>query len=120
MMSIDSTSFLDTELSVEDGLDFCLTSGNTSSKLRMDAHSDAEFDLYDGEILRGMSFIDGQTLVTNYFDDDGELHDWNGKPANTVRDLATRELIMVENYDHGNYVTKLMRVPLKSDFAALD
>lgn len=119
-MMIDSTSFLDTDLTADDVVDFCLSSGNTSSKLRMDAHSDAEFDLYDGEILRGMSFIDGNTLVTNYFDDDGELHDWNGKPANVVRDLATRELIMVENYNHGDYVTKLMRVPLKTDFAPLD
>jgi hypothetical protein len=117
---IDSTSFLDTELSADDVVDFCLSSGNTASKLRMDAHSDAEFDLYDGEILRGMSYIDGDTLVTDYFDDNGDLHDWNGKAAHTVRDLTTRATIMVENYNHGNFVEKLMRVPLKSDFAALD
>lgn len=117
---IDSYGFMDTELAVDDVLDFCLSSGDTKSKFHIVPNGDREFDLYEGATLRMMSFIADKELVTQCFDDNGELNDWGSRPAVTYRNPETFDHILSEHWKNGTQVHKLMRVPFKSDFDALD
>lgn len=77
-----------------------------------------DYDLYDGEILRGQSMFDfsDSTIRKVYYDDNGELHDFGRIPAVTVFDpKKVKEPSYVpytENHKHGEQVFFLNRVPI--------
>lgn len=119
-MMIDDTDFTGTELTIDDVVDFSLTGGNTKSTLRRVEGEDDSVEFYDGDILRKLiTYADGE-VTTMCFDDEGELHDYGSVPAMLVRNETTKEVVLSENYRHGEFVEKLMRVPLKSAFSDLE